>query len=67
MSWAILKYKLPEESEEFDLAKNGALYSIVIENIYSELRRLEKYENKETLTIQEVRDIITGYMREWNL
>lgn len=42
---AILEFDLPEEKEEFDLAKDGYLYSIVCEDFDNELRRILKYDS----------------------
>jgi hypothetical protein len=52
---AILKFKLPEEREEFELAQNGVGYSIVLEELDNWLRTKTKYENQETVTVNEVR------------
>lgn len=59
MPKAILEFKLPEEKEEFDLARKGAHYSCVIEDLDNFLRGKIKYSNLEEnieAIYQEVRD-----------
>ena len=40
---AILEFNLPEEREEFNLALNGHKAQIIIDEIFSELRKNLKY------------------------
>ena len=40
---AILKYNLPEEKEDFDLAMNGSNYMCVIHDLEQHLRAIYKY------------------------
>jgi len=44
MPSAILRFKLPEEQSEFDLAYNGARLSVVIEDLDNYLRNRLKYD-----------------------
>ena len=56
---AKLEYTLPEETEEFMLAVEGGNWKNVIWDLDMVwLRNLEKYEDKETVTIEEIRDKI---------
>jgi hypothetical protein len=51
-----LVFTLPEEREEFELAQNGWKYKAALEDLSAWLRSKYKYENKETLTIEEIRE-----------
>jgi hypothetical protein len=68
---AILKFNLPEERPEFDLAVNGSKWSFVAWKVDQELRSKIKYS--ESLTeeqrdiYQEVRNLINEYMLEQSL
>lgn len=52
---AILEFSLPEEQADFDVAQKGYLYACVLEELDESLRRKTKYEEKESITIEEVR------------
>lgn len=41
---ATLSFNLPEERDEFNLANNGSLYSVVLHDIDQHLRAKLKYE-----------------------
>lgn len=58
MPIAKLVYRMPEESEEFDTARHGMDYRIALSNIDGRLRAMAKYQEKITLTIDEVRVMI---------
>lgn len=64
---AILVFKLPQEQEEYELAVNGVNYSIVLEEVDNALRQMEKYEDKEIITIEEARKLINFYMEKRGL
>lgn len=51
-----LVFKLPEDREDFELAQNGWKYKAALEDFSAWLRSKYKYEDKETLTIEEIRD-----------
>jgi hypothetical protein len=56
MAMGILKYKLPEEKSEFELAQAaGGLYSDIY-TFEQWLRSVWKYSDKKELTVQEIRD-----------
>lgn len=52
----ILSYELPEESSDFELAQAAGPLSWVINDFFSYLRAKEKYEDKEHLSIDEIRE-----------
>jgi hypothetical protein len=64
---AVLEFNLPEDEESFEYAKNGISYSIVIDELDNWLRAKYKYENQETITIEEVRDKLAELMNERDL
>jgi hypothetical protein len=68
---AILKFNLPEEQPEFDLAVNGNKWSFVAWKIDQELRSKIKYSESITEEqrdiYQEVRNSINEYMIEQGL
>ena len=68
---AILKFNLPEEQPEFDLAVNGNKWSFVAWKIDQELRSKIKYSESITEEqrdiYQEVRNLINEYMLEQSL
>jgi len=68
---AILKFNLPEEQVEFNLAVNGSSWSHVVWKVSEELRRRIKYDpnltEEQSDTYQEVRDMIQGFMDEQNI
>jgi hypothetical protein len=64
---AILEFNLPEDNQEFEYAKNGILYSIVLEELDNWLRNKYKYEDQETITIDEVRAKLRELMNERDL
>ncbi len=56
---AILEYNLPEETDAFDLAYNGARVAIVIEDLDNYLRSKLKYEtltDEQEACYQAIRD-----------
>lgn len=64
---AILQFELPEEKAEFDLARNGHKYSIVIGMIDQKLRELSKYKNKKLIKIDDVRSLISELLNEYEV
>ena len=53
-----LIFNLPEEREDFELAQKGWAYKRVIDELHSWLRQLSKYENKKTVTIDQLKEKI---------
>ena len=68
---AILKFNLPEEQVEFNLAVNGNKWSFVAWKVDQELRSKIKYSESITEEqrdiYQEVRNLINEYMIEQGL
>jgi len=62
---AILKFDLPEEQHEFDLATCAVNLHMAIDEIDNRLRVMYKYENKETFDTydfrNEVREILFSH------
>jgi len=64
MSKAILEFNLPEDRESFELAYYGDSYSFVLSDFDQWLRNMAKYEDKETITIEEARKHLRQLMDE---
>lgn len=64
---AILEFNLPEDREEFELAQNGWKYKSVVDALFSWLRAKYKYEDVETLTIDEIREKIVQLQKDEDL
>lgn len=67
MPKAILEFNLPEDENEFIFAKNGIKYSIVLDDLDNWLRGKTKYEDIDTITIDEVRSKMKLLMEEYDL
>lgn len=64
---AVLEFQLPDEQEEFKLAQDGVLYSIVLHELDNYLRGKIKYEDlpEEIDKIyQEIRDKLHEFSNE---
>lgn len=61
---AILEFDLPEETDLYQYAINGSRYLYVLQELDNELRSLIKYENKEVISIEKVRDLIRTLLDE---
>lgn len=60
----ILEFDLPEETDLYQHAMNGTRYLYVLQELDNELRSLVKYENKEVISIEKVRDLIRSLSDE---
>lgn len=59
-----VRFKLPEEREEFEIYnKSGAMYS-TIHDIMMKLRSMRKYENVDTVKIEDIEQIVFNAMRD---
>lgn len=56
-----------EFDREIDLMLNAHKFVMVLEDLREEFRRMVKYENKETIEIETVRDMIWKAISEDNL
>jgi hypothetical protein len=63
----ILEFQLPEDQESFEYAQNGILYSMVLDDLDNWLRSKFKYEDQETISIEEVRSKLGELLTERNL
>lgn len=64
MSKAILEFNLPEENEEFELAKNGARLSYAIDDFDNWLRSELKYNDKLTEAEYNVYELVRSNLHE---
>lgn len=55
---AILEFILPEDHTEFDTACRAQDYLNALTDVRELLRSLEKYDNKTTVEISKIREII---------
>lgn len=62
---AKLIFRLPEEREDFELAQNGWKYKSMIDDIYNKLRSLDKYTETESMTIEEIREMVREIEKEY--
>jgi hypothetical protein len=58
-----LIFKLPEETEDFELAQKAVCYKIALEDLDNWLRGIIKYTEQETINVQEVRDKLHEIMQ----
>ncbi len=58
-----LSFKLPEEH----LAINGSKYYLILQDLDDKLRSMIKYENKQKIDIQNVRDLIVQLKRDYEV
>jgi len=55
---AILEFNLPEDAPEHKLALDGGKWMSVCFELDQRLRSLEKYENRDTISVSEVRRLL---------
>lgn len=60
----VLEFVLPEEQADFRMAQDAWKYSIIIDDMFNWLRSLEKYEDVETLTVEQVRKKLVDLRNE---
>lgn len=63
----ILEFNLPEDSEDFELAKHGWKYKALLDDFYNYLRSKSKYEDIESLTIEEIREELLALRNRYEL
>lgn len=61
---AILAFKLPEESEDFKLHTKALSLFCVIHDFQMYLRSKYKYEDVETIKVEEVREKLVELLQE---
>jgi hypothetical protein len=64
---AILKFNLPEETEEHLTALNGGKYKCILSDMDNWLRAKYKYEDQETVTVEESRAKLRELMQEYEV
>lgn len=64
---AKLEFNLPEEETDLRTALNGNKWESVLWHLDQKLRNIEKWENKETIDIDKVRDMIYDEMKDHDL
>lgn len=67
---ATLKFKLPEDQHEFDLARRARNYYLVLYNLDNHLRNTMKWQElseEKYKALEETRDKLTGLLHEYNL
>lgn len=62
---AILEFELPQESEEHQLALNGWKYKSIIDDIFAKIRHMDKYEDKDSIELDELRSFISEKLNEF--
>jgi hypothetical protein len=62
-----LEFTLPEQTDEYISAMDGAKLSAVVSETLSWLRQKSKYENFETLPVDEVRQKIYELLEEYGV
>jgi hypothetical protein len=67
MPKAILKFNLPQEQYEFNIAKCGGTYLAMLEEFDQALRSKYKYEEKQETTWEEVRDLWYAHLNDNNI
>jgi hypothetical protein len=67
MPIGILKFKLPEEQEEFDLARKAGALHCVLWDLSQWLRAKSKYEDVDTLTVDEIREKLVQLKDEYDI
>lgn len=64
---AILEFNLPEEYTDLKHAVNGDSWSCVVWKLDEELRSMAKHQEKETISIDECRDLIRNIVSDYGL
>lgn len=64
---AALFFNLPEETNDFELAQWGWEYKLVLDELDEKLRKMNKYEDIESIKITEVRKLIRDLLSERDL
>ena len=64
---AILRFDLPEDEQDLYYAQHGVDYCLVLEDLNIWLRTKYKYEQQETIKIEEVRTKLHELKSERNL
>lgn len=60
----VLEFNLPEDEIELHHAQKGVRYYIAITEIREKFRSIEKYENKKSMKLEDIRQIIHDILRD---
>jgi hypothetical protein len=63
----VLSFTLPEERDEFEQAQRAGNAEIVVNEIFKFLRTKSKYEGKESVKIEEMREFLVTQCEEWGV
>ena len=55
---AILEFELPEETIDFDYARNGIKFKVLIDELLNELRNRRKYQDQTLIQIKDIETFI---------
>lgn len=64
---AILKFSLPEDEEQFNIATHAQDFYFILFELDNWLRDLSKYQEKKDISIEEVRDKIYSLLNEYKV
>jgi hypothetical protein len=64
---AILEFTMPEEREDHQLAFDGWKWKGVTVQMYNKLRSMEKHQERDILSIQEVRNMLNELVEDNDL
>lgn len=61
----ILEFNFPEDKEEYEMAVNGMLYSIMWNELCEFIRNKRKHENKKSISIDELTEFIVQTEKDY--
>jgi hypothetical protein len=64
---AIMKYKLPDEEYEYHQAVNAGRYAGALTDIWNKFRELEKYGDRDTISVSDARQIVIDIFEANNI
>lgn len=64
---AILEFNLPEESDNFETASNATKYRAILSDLYGWLRSKTKYEDIESIEVEQVKKKMIELLTDYNL
>lgn len=64
---AKLVFNLPDDAADLDAAIKGDRYANALYDLDQVLRKLEKFNDTESLTVKQVRDMVRNYMSDNNV
>jgi len=67
MPEVVLKFKLPEEQTEYKMMMKYTNYYSALWSMYNQLRQWRKYEERETVTMEELDKFFFDILSENNI